>query len=62
MNAEQFKNLINEAATAAYKEYNNGDLDSHPYALGCAYGKYEMARYILGHFEDFVKANSITPR
>lgn len=42
--------------------YNATDADKYPYRAGCEYGRFEMAAYILGQFEDLVDENDIIPK
>jgi len=59
MNANEFKTMLVESAKKYIYDFNNDDVNNHPYKTGCDYGRYEMAKNILGHFEDLLKENDI---
>ena len=62
MNPKEFHDMLENAAKQMFDQYSNDDYDKHPYQTGCDYGKYEMCRNILGHFNDMLSEYNIVKK
>jgi hypothetical protein len=61
MNEKEFRSLLEESAVRNLKIYEPYSL-THSREQDEAYGRYDMARYIQGHFEDLMREYKLVPR
>ena len=61
MNRQEFEKLLDDSATYNLAKYVPGNLE-HSREQDEAYGRYDMARYIQGHFKDLMREYDLVPK
>jgi hypothetical protein len=47
--------LLLDTEAEMLSRYQDDDSDESPYKAGTDYGRYEMCKYIRGHYEDMLR-------
>lgn len=55
MNPKEFYMILLDTEAEMLSRYQDDDSDESPYKAGTDYGRYEMCKYIRGHYEDMLR-------